>query len=221
MRLRRLLTREPGSTGRAASTQAIAGSARSLLPPLESGPLSLEEALRRRRSVREFSARTLTEREIAQLLWAAQGVTDPAGYRTSPSAGALYPLEIYVAIAAGLFRYEPALHRLIQLSREDLRPGMERAALSQEAVGAAAAAIVIAAEPARTAAHYGPVRGRRYVLLEAGHAGQNVLLQATALGLGAVPVGAFDDRAVESVLQLPESQEALYVIAVGEPGGSA
>lgn len=197
-----------------AERPAAAQERRMLPPPRERGPVSLEEALRARRSRRSFGREPLTEAELSQLLWAASGVTSPEGFRTAPSAGALYPLELYLATARGVERYEPAGHALIRTREGDPRAALRRAALSQEAVGQAPAVFVIAAVYRRTEVKYGE-RAARYVHLEAGHAAQNLLLQAVALHLGAVPVGAFDDRAVQRALGLPAEQEPLYLIPVG------
>jgi SagB-type dehydrogenase family enzyme len=185
--------------------------------PRLKGTLSLEEALAGRRSLREYADAPLTLEEIGQLLWAAQGITDPAGYRTAPSAGALYPLEVYVVIPEGVYHYAPAGHRLQRCLQGDLRPALFAAALRQEAVLEAPAVFVIAAEYERTAAKYGRERTPRYVHLEAGHAAQNLLLQAEALGLGAVPIGAFIDEQVKEALALPKSFQPLYLIPVGRP----
>lgn len=188
-----------------------------LVPPgvADSGGMSLTEALRARRSVREFGPERLSAAEISELAWAAQGITHGEGFRTAPSAGALYPLELYVVTPEGLYHYRPRGNRLVELGGGDLRPALQRAAHGQEAVGQGAAVFVIAAVYARTAAKYGPERGARYVHIEVGHAAQNLLLQAAALGLGAVPVGAFDDGAVHRVLGLPPDQAPLYLIPVG------
>jgi len=185
--------------------------------PRPKGTLTLEEALVQRRSVREFSTAQLTPAELGQLLWAAQGVTSPHGFRTAPSAGALYPLEVYAVTREGAYRYEPQAHRLILHLRGDLRAALYEAALRQDPVLNASAVIVIAAVYARTAQKYGEERSPRYVHLEAGHAAQNVLLQAVALDLGAVPIGAFSDEQVRQVLELPSDQQPLYLIAVGHP----
>ena len=204
----------------AGGTAGLAGGTGDVTPlpaPDTAGEMSLEEALAARRSVREFEARALTEAELGQLLWAAQGTTDGRGYRTAPSAGALYPLEVYVATADGLFRYEVDRHALAVVRRADLRPALHEAALGQAAVGRAPAVFVIAAVYERTAAKYGAERSPRYVHLEAGHAAQNLLLQAVALGLGAVSIGAFDDAGVQQALGLPEEEQPLYLIPVGEP----
>jgi len=186
----------------------------------KSSKVSLEDALAVRRSLRDFQPQPLTAEQLGQLCWSAQGISDPArGYRTCPSAGALYPLELYVVTAEGVDHYLPASHALERLADGDLRSALMGAALGQRCVGRAPATFVIAADVSRTERKYGR-RARRYVLMEVGHAGQNLLLQATALGLGAVPVGAFEDQAVADLLPLPASQEVLYLIPVGVPAGS-
>ncbi len=185
--------------------------------PEEKGRLTLEEALARRRSVREFTGEPLTLRELSQLLWAAQGVTHPEGLRTAPSAGALYPLELYVATASGFHHYEPRGHRLVRLADRDLRPALRRAALDQEAITQAPAVFVFTAVYARISRKYGEARAPRYVHLEVGHAAQNLLLEAAALGLGDVPIGAFDDATLEKVLPVPADHRPLYLIPTGDP----
>jgi SagB-type dehydrogenase family enzyme len=185
--------------------------------PRLKGTLTLEETLSKRRSVREFTVEPLSLEEIGQLLWAAQGITHPAGYRTAPSAGALYPLEMYVTTPEGVYHYDPQGHRLNPHLPGDLRPGLHGAALQQELVLNAPAVFVIAAVYERIAQKYGDERSPRYVQLEAGHAAQNLLLQATALDLGAVPIGAFSDDEVKTALSLPADQQPLYLIPVGHP----
>ncbi len=180
------------------------------------GLLSFEEALARRRSVRSFTEEELALEEISQLLWAAQGLTAAWGGRTAPSAGALYPLEVYVATADGLYHYVPQGHKAIVVSQADLRPKLWEVALEQDAIRDAPAVFVIAAVYERTAKKYGE-RAERYVKLEAGHACQNILLQAVALDLGAVPIGAFYDDQVQAALSLPPDHEPLYLIPVGHP----
>lgn len=180
------------------------------------GRISLERALATRRSVRKYGARHLTPEEVGQLLWAAQGRSGTASERTAPSAGALHPLELYALLPEGMFRYVVDQHRLQPVTREDRRLALATAALDQEAVCSAPLVLVIAGVYERTAEVY-ETRAPRYVTLEAGHAAQNVLLQAVALGLGAVPIGAFHDARVQRVLELPAEQRPLYLIAVGEP----
>ena len=198
-------------------TKSSSASILRLPPPEQKGKMSLEEALGRRRSVREFTREALTERELSQLLWAAQGITHAEGLRAVPSAGALYPLELYVASAGGFYRYEPRPHQLVRLSDRDLRAAMRRAELDQEAITQAPAVFVIAAVYERTSRKYGAARTPRYVHMEVGHAAQNLLLEAVALGLGGVPIGAFEDEALQKALELPVDQCPLYLIPVGHP----
>ncbi len=182
--------------------------------PAQRSEVSLEEALTRRRSIRAFTEEGLTSAEMSQLLWAGQGVTDPRGLRTAPSAGALYPLEVYVATGEGVYHYSPQRDELAMLSSEDMRLGLWEAGLMQDALREAPVVIIVTAVYARTEGKYGD-RAERYVCLEAGHAAQNILLQATALDLGAVPIGAFYDQQVQEVLALPADHEPLYLIPVG------
>jgi SagB-type dehydrogenase family enzyme len=204
-------TTSPNTTATASSPGTIA-----LPSPRTDGDVSLEEALAERRSVRSFTDETLTLEEISQLLWAAQGITAEWGGRTAPSAGARYPLEIYVVTPDGLFHYLPDGHRVEALGTADLREPLAEAALGQTAVSNAPAVLVVTAVYARTEAKYGD-RAERYVQLEAGHVAQNVLLQAVTLGLGGVPMGAFSDADVQGVLGLPADHEPLYLIPVGHP----
>jgi SagB-type dehydrogenase family enzyme len=185
--------------------------------PKTSGPVSLEAALQSRRSTRDFTSQELDPGEISQLLWAAQGIADPRGFRTAPSAGALYPLELYIVTADGVFHYLPQKHALEVIRGGDLHAPLHDAALGQDPVLEAPLVMVIAALYERTQAKYGPERSPRYVHLEAGHAAQNVLLQAVALDLGAVPIGAFYDAEVQAILGLPEDHEPLYLIPIGHP----
>ncbi len=183
--------------------------------PSTAGPISFEETLFRRRSVREFSPEKLSMSDISQLLWAAQGITDARGFRTAPSAGALYPLELYVVLEGGVFHYDPHDHSMTIVRVGDLRSDLYNVALRQEAVLNAPMVLIVTAVFSRTEAKYGRDRSPRYVHLEAGHAAQNVLLQAVSLGLGAVPIGAFEDNRVQEVLGLPGDHEPLYLIPVG------
>jgi SagB-type dehydrogenase family enzyme len=190
-------------------------------PSLAAGA-PLNEALAARRSTRSFSAAPLPLPSVAQLLWSAQGVTHPDGLRTAPSAGALYPLELYLLagavqdLEAGVYRYRPADHRLQPSVNGDLRAELADAALGQDWIREAPAALVIAGVYERTGRKYG-ARAQRYVHIETGHVAQNVLLQALALGLGGTPVGAFDDSALQRLLQLPADQQPLLVIPLGVP----
>jgi SagB-type dehydrogenase family enzyme len=193
-----------------------------LPPPRSKGHLSIESALSLRRSVRSYSKQPLSLNELSQLLWAAQGINSRDTRRTAPSAGALYPLELYLVaglttdISPGVYRYSSEQHALNLIKESDLRPALSGAALNQECIAAAPACFVITGVYRRTAKKYGK-RARRYVHLEAGHASENILLQAVALKLGTVVVGAFDDQEVQRVLDLPTEHEPLLVIPVGFP----
>ena len=191
----------------------------SLPEPVTSGEKSLEALLLQRRSVREYREAALDLSAIGQLLWAAQGITNPQGFRTAPSAGALYPLELYVVVgkvdglSPGVYHYNPVKHRLQQTEDGDLRHMLARAALAQPWVKTAAAVVVVTAVYGRTTRKYGE-RGIRYVHMEVGHAAQNLFLQAEALGLAAVVVGAFEDDAVATALKLPTDVQPLMLIPV-------
>lgn len=182
--------------------------------PNQNGQMPLEKAIATRRSHREFSPQPLTLQQIGQLAWAAQGQEPGKKYRTAPSAGATYPLELFVVTGDGLFQYLPAKHALEKLTDQDLRAVLASAAWGQGFVEEAPVTFIFAAEFSRTTRRYGE-RGVRYVYMEAGHAAQNVHLQAESLGLGSVAVGAFDDDAVGRVLSLPKILEPIYMVVVG------
>lgn len=185
--------------------------------PQTDGELSVEAAIEERRSIRSFADEPLTMEQIGQLAWAAQGITDEArGLRAPPSAGATYPLEVYMVTADGVGHYLPEQHALAMVAGDDRRAALAQAALGQGFVAEAPLVVAVAAVYQRTAARYGP-RAERYVHMEVGHLGQNVHLQAVALGLGSVPVGAFDDDAVAQALNLPADHAPLYLIPVGHP----
>ena len=192
-----------------------------ILPePRDSCEISVEEALLERRSVRNYKDEALTLAEVSQLLWAAQGITHPGGYRTAPSAGALYPLEVYVVagnvdgLQAGIYKYRPQRHELEKVDAGDVRAELCAAALDQEFIEDSAAVLVFAAVYERTTGKYGE-RGVRYVHMEVGHTAQNVYLQAVSLGLGTVVVGAFDDDEVEKLLQMQDDERAVCIMPVG------
>jgi SagB-type dehydrogenase family enzyme len=188
--------------------------------PRSKSGTSVEEALLKRRSVCEYSKSTLTLPQVSQLLWSAQGITGQDGSRTAPSAGALFPLEVYLVVghvdglSSGIYKYEPHGHELTLVASGDKRKVLYRAALEQESVRDGAAAIIIAALYERTTRKYGE-RGIRYVHMEAGHAAQNVYLQASSLNLGTVVIGAFQDELVKKVLQMSNKESPLYIMPVG------
>lgn len=177
---------------------------------------ALDDVLAERRSIRSFTQGPLDEATISRLLWAAQGVTASWGGRTAPSAGALYPIEVYVATSESLRRYLPADHTAVELAQGDRRRSIGEVT-GQEAAAGAPVLFVITGVVSRTAAKYGD-RAERYVQLEAGHVCQNLLLEATALGLAAVPMGAFSDDDLREALGVGDDQLPLYVVPVGHPG---
>ncbi len=193
--------------------------------PVTAGTMSIEEAIFRRRSKREYLDKPLDGFQLSQLLWASQGITEPkSGLRVTPSAGGTYPLEVYAVVGencvkdlrAGIYRYSPKDHTIVLVASGDFRTDLSAAALNQEWVAKARVNFVVTAVYERTTQVYGS-RGIRYVNMEAGHVGQNVYLIATAMGLGGVVIGAFHDEQVQSVLRLPKDQVPLYVIPVGYP----
>jgi SagB-type dehydrogenase family enzyme len=189
--------------------------------PLFAGRISIEKALHDRRSIREYQDLPVSLSELSQLLWAAQGSSGTAGRRTAPSAGALYPLEVYVVagnvsgLQPGIYLYKPERHELQRIAGGDKRAELGRAARGQSAMTDAAADLVIAAVYERTTVKYGE-RGNRYMHMEAGHAAENVYLQAASLGLGTVAIGAFDDDAVKSVAELTVREQPLYIMPIGK-----
>lgn len=185
--------------------------------PRTDGGMSLETALAQRRSAREFQPHALTDAEISQLLWAAQGITHGGRKRTAPSASGLMALETYVITADGVARYLPAEHALQPLADGDVRPSLQQATGDQHFVGAAPLVVAFSIVPGRIAGRHGEERGVRYSDFEAGHAGQNLLLQAVALDLAGVPIGSFDDAAVCRLLELPEGEKPRYLFALGRP----
>ena len=201
------------------STDAVAIE---LPKPRTDSSFAVERALIARRSVRSFGGSALTLAETSQVLWAAQGVTHASGLRTAPSAGALYPIELHLVVgnvqqlATGIYRYDPWQHALVRHVREDKRLMLAKAAYDRNWIAGAQAIVAVTSVPARSAPKYGE-RSVRYTYMEAGHATQNVLLQATALDLAATAVGAFDDAGMGAVLGLPACEHPLYLIALGRP----
>ncbi|MCS7111876.1 MAG: SagB/ThcOx family dehydrogenase [Ignisphaera sp.] len=193
--------------------------------------LTVEEAILLRRSIREFKRDPIKLTHISMILWAAYGITDPArGFRASPSAGATYPLELYLAIGeqgvhvledkyleSGVYKYIPSVHGLSEARRGDVRRSLMRAALNQKWIEDAPVSIVITAIYERTTRHYGE-RGRiRYVPIDVGHVGQNIYLMSTALGYGTVAIGAFRDSEVASIVGLKSDEVPIYIMPIGVP----
>ena len=193
--------------------------------PNQKGSISLEEAIAKRRSIRGFAPEPVSQLQLSQILWAAQGITDTWGrYRTVPSAGATYPLEVFVVcglncieqIGDGIYHYNIANHSLTLHHKGDVRFELATAALDQEFIYKAPVNIIICALYERTTLRYGN-RGERYVHIEVGHAGQNIYLQATALGLATVAIAAFQDEEVRKVLRLDKPYKPLYIMPLGKP----
>lgn len=186
-------------------------------PITESGGPGLEGVLSERRSERDFGSQPVPLDVLGQLFWAGQGTTDSEGHRTAPSAGARYPLELYAITSNTLWHYLPEGHRAEPRPAADLLPALPRVAFGQEFIATAPAVLVITGVIARTESEYGAL-AERLMDREAGHAAQNILLQATALDLAAVPVGGFDPADLGELLLLAPGEEALYLIPVGGGG---
>jgi SagB-type dehydrogenase family enzyme len=200
--------------------QEVAPKAIGLPAPRVTGTVSVEGALKARRSLRTFSAQPMTLAEVGQLLWAAQGVTDPSGRRTAPSAGACYPLELYLVagnvtgLAPGVYRYRPSEHDLMPVAMGDRRAAVAKAC-RQGWVAEAPASVAFAAIYARTAKKY-PDRAARYIPIEVGAAAENLALQAVALGLGTTVVGAYDDAALAQALGSASDERPLALLPMGK-----
>lgn len=196
-----------------------------LVAPNLKGNVSLEEAVKKRRSRRSFKNKSLTVQQLSQILWSAQGISGSGGFkRTVPSAGALYPIELYVILGektngdypAGIYLYTPKEHTILKTIDGDLRKQLSMAALGQSFIAEAPLVLVIVANYSKTTNTYGK-RGVRYVDMEAGHLGQNVHLQAEALGLGTCMVGAFNDENVTKVIGVPKDLVPIYIMPIGYP----
>jgi SagB-type dehydrogenase family enzyme len=206
-------------------TEKIVGEIISLPGPSLKGAISLEEAILERRSTRDYQDKGLNLDQVSQILWAGQGITDKSsGFRSAPSAGALYPLELYLVVgengvkelSAGVYHFVPQGHKLEKISSSDLRTKVMEASLNQGFIAQAPIVLIITGEYERTTKKYGE-RGKQYVHLEAGHAGQNIYLQVESLGLGTVTVGAFDGEEIIKILNLPQAHKPFYVMPIGHP----
>jgi SagB-type dehydrogenase family enzyme len=187
-----------------------------LTKPKLTGTISFEEALANRRSVRLFANKPLEFEQIGQLAWAGQGITEKQrGLRTAPSAGETYPIDLYFATEEGLFVYRPAEHSLEQTSDKDIRNSLATAASMQESVAMAGCDIIVAGSVRKLSTQFRN-KARTYMLLEAGHVAQNILLQAACLDLGSVPIGGFTStKQISRACRLPAGFEPLYIICVG------
>ncbi|NIM47479.1 MAG: SagB/ThcOx family dehydrogenase [Candidatus Aenigmarchaeota archaeon] len=200
----------------------VTGTKIKLPEPRLEGEMSVEEALLKRRSIRDFLNKPIPLDFLSQILWAAQGITSESGGRTAPSAGALYPLEIYIQVRKveelkeGVYHYNLKSHSLDLIKEGDFSSQLTKAGLSQEWIKDASLNLIVTADFSRTTRKYGE-RGIRYVYMEAGHCGQNIYLQTTVLGLGNVVIGAFNNEDVKNVLSIPKNHEPIYIIPIGVP----
>lgn len=207
------------------NTQVLKEEIINLPMPRFKGEMSLEEAILKRRSRRDYQEKSLTLEQISQILWAGQGITEEkTGFRSAPSAGALYPLEIYIVVGGkgvkelkeSVYHFIPQGHKIEKKKAGDLRQDLMRACLDQSSVAQAPVVLIITAEYERTTQKYGE-RGRQYIHMEAGHAAQNIYLQVESLGLTTVTIGSFDEGEIGKILNLPENYTSLYVMPIGYP----
>lgn len=202
-----------------------------LLPsPATSGVISVEEALTNRRSRRAFLTDAISAEDLSQILWAAYGITKPlpmlprakGGFRTAPSAGATFPLEIYALVGnvkniePGVYRYVPQEHKIVRVIDMDIKSELSAAAYNQKMISVAPLCIFYSAIYSRTTQKYSNRGRERYVCMDLGHSAQNVYLQAEALHLGTCAIGAFEDGKVREVMQLPAEEEPLYIMPIGK-----
>lgn len=201
--------------------EQIPGTMIPLPQPVTDGTVSLEKALSLRRSIRQYKQQPLSLREVSQLLWAGQGINNERGFRTAPSAGATYPLELFVMVnnveglRKGIYHYRIGDHQLVMTDPREIEKELAQAALSQRMISDAGIVIIFAAIYERTTARYGE-RGIRYIHNEIGHVAQNIHLQVSALSLGTVAIGAYRDEEVEALLNLGEEYHVLYFMPVGK-----
>jgi len=187
--------------------------------PRYSSKTSVEYAIKQRRSIREYKPEAITLADLSQLLWAAQGITSQKGFRSSPSAGALYPLQIYIVVGnlvdlpKGVYRYLSENHTLESLTDKDIRKELAKASYDQSYIQNSSVDIIIAANYKKTTKKYGK-RGKRFVYMEAGHVAENIYLQCVSLGLGTVSVGGFQDKKIKSILKI--NDDPLYIMPVGK-----
>jgi SagB-type dehydrogenase family enzyme len=209
-------------TRRRESGEPIVGEVVKLPRPVKKSGYSVEEAITSRRSRRSYTNEPISLNHISQLCWAAQGITETStGLRAAPSAGALYPLDLFLVIgssdlATGVYHYSCKEHILERVKSGDYRKQLREAALEQEWVENGAFDFVITATYDRTTIRYGERGRERYVPMEAGHVAQNICLQAESLGFGTVTIGAFHDEQIRKVISAPSEHVPLYVMPVGK-----
>ena len=199
------------------------GGTLNLPAPMLDGDVSLQKTIKHRRTVRSFSNKPLTVGQLSQILWAAQGITEDSGLkRAAPSAGALYPIDIYAVMGnnsvrelyQGVYHYYPPDHSIEKIIDTDAREDVAVASLRQMWMATAPVILVITSEYSRITIKYGE-RGKRYAMIEVGHIGQNIFLQCEALGLCAGIVGAFYDTQVAGAIKTQKNHEPLIIMPVG------
>lgn len=182
-----------------------------LLPELEDIDFSIFKSIKKRKSVRDYKKLPLTLKEVACLLWSAKSI---------PSAGGLYPLKFYlfsknvIDLDIGLYKYEYNQNKLIKIFDKDVSNEIYEASFNQDCIKKSSILIFICADFNITKRRYGE-RSIRYVYNEAGHSSQNIYLMATALNLGTVAVGAFDDLKIKKSIDLPTNEDSIYIMPVG------
>jgi SagB-type dehydrogenase family enzyme len=183
--------------------------------PKYDGSVSVEKALLERRSIRTYKDEPLTLADVSQILWAAQGITDPkTGHRTAPSARALYLLEVYLisgkvtGLPMGLYQYQPQGHELVKITEGDIKSKLFQG-VNQAPIKNAPAVLVFSGLSERST-------NSNWMYLEAGHAAQNVYLQAIPLKLGTVVMGGFKDEDVRKALNLPPNEQPIYIMPIGK-----
>lgn len=201
-----------------ARPSAVGPSVTMQLPqPQTNSRISLEQAIENRRSVRQFTDEPLTISQLGQLCWAAQGITEPnKGMRTAPSAGAIYPIALYVLLPDGLYVYVPEKHELSKLISGNLRKSVSNASFNQRFIENAPCTFILAGSIKKVESRYRS-RGAKFTYIEAGHIAQNIQLQATVIGLGSVPIGVIDEKTIAQICKMPQGLEVLYVMPVGNP----
>lgn len=187
------------------------------LPAPKTDSNTLLKSIKQRRSVRSFQNKPLTDDQISEILWSAQGITDSTrNFRAAPSAGAIYPITLYVVLPEGLYVYIPKDHKIQKLENDDLRIELSKAAWGQRPIISASMSVIITADYSKISVKYGD-KAIRYTDMEAGHIAQNMHLVAVSLGLGSVPIGAFSENSAASILNLPENLTPIYIIPIGYP----
>jgi SagB-type dehydrogenase family enzyme len=205
------------SMGYQIHTKEVSSMIIELPSPSTKGKVSVEEAISKRRSIRNFKENDLSLNEISQILWSAQGITKKTSYlnlRAAPSAGAIYPITVFLIKKDGVFEYLVEKHSIKLISQKDIREKIAEASFNQNFISKAPISLILCANYSKITQKYGK-RGIRYADIEVGHIAENIHLQAVSLELGSVPVGAFDDEKISEILSLPKDLKPVYIIPIG------